>query len=196
MGRLAASRAVFHSEADFQHAFGQVLHALDPELGVRLEVPQDGVGRLDLLCRNTDDTCRTAIEFKYFTTRWRGVDPLTTEVFNLRDHAATDLARRAFVFDIARLERMRQLGLVTDGIAIMLTNHPGLWSPPTSSRTTRDHEFRIHQDRELTGTLRWAGGAYPANQRDLTGSYLLRWQDYSALPNPNGQFRWVAATVA
>jgi hypothetical protein len=47
-------------------------------------------------------------------------------------------------------------------------------------------------------TLRWAVNgqrAYPANQRDLTGSYPLTWQDYSSLPNPNGQFRWVAATI-
>ncbi|MFJ8834389.1 hypothetical protein, partial [Micromonospora aurantiaca] len=81
MAELATVRPVFHSEADFQHAFAWTLHRLAPSVGVRLEVPQDGpqvLGRgrrhLDLLCLGADGH-RTAIELKYFTRLWVGAEP-------------------------------------------------------------------------------------------------------------------------
>jgi hypothetical protein len=40
MQRLSAVRPVFHSEADFQHAFARTLWELDPDIRVRLEVPR------------------------------------------------------------------------------------------------------------------------------------------------------------
>jgi hypothetical protein len=46
--RLADERPVFHSEADFEHAFGQVLHDLDPAPKIRLEVRQENAEYLDL----------------------------------------------------------------------------------------------------------------------------------------------------
>ena len=82
MSALQATRPVFHSEADLQHAFGQVAHDLNAKLRVRLEVPMrpDGAipateprlrtSYLDLLCFTAQGT--TAIEFKYFTRAWKG----------------------------------------------------------------------------------------------------------------------------
>jgi hypothetical protein len=107
---------------------------------VRLEVRRAEGERLDLLCFGSAG--RTAIEFKYFTARWDGEDPDTGEQFHLRAHAADDVARRDFVFDIARLERLcANDRTLTNGFAVMLTNHQALWKPATRSQATRDQEF-------------------------------------------------------
>jgi len=50
MAALQQARPVFHSEADFQHAFAWAAHRLDESINVRLEVPQDDGERLDVLC--------------------------------------------------------------------------------------------------------------------------------------------------
>jgi hypothetical protein len=198
MDRLRLVRPVFHSEADLQHAFAQVLHDLNSAISVRLEVRQGGREYADLLCFGADG--RTLVEFKHFTAPWRGCDPNSGEEFHLSGHAADDLARRGFVFDIARLERFcRGSVAAMNGLAIMLTNDVRLWSRPRTPRLTRDQEFRIHEDRILTGTLRWGDsrrGYYQRNERDLAGRYPINWHPYSNLDGRNGEFRWLAAEIA
>jgi hypothetical protein len=192
MAELAVKRPIFHSEADFQHAFAWTVHSLRPSIQVRLEVRQAGGEYLDLLCFGPHG--RTAVELKYFTAKWDGLDEVTGEQFHLRAHAADDLARRNFVFDIARLERFCSVDTsLTNGLAIMLTNHRALWAPPRHARPTRDQQFRLHDSRTLTGTLRWGGPGsfYDANERTLVGSYQLAWNDYTTLDGANGQLRWL-----
>lgn len=140
-------------------------------------------------------TSHTAIEFKYWTRSWSGVAGPLGEEYSLRSHAATDLARRNFIFDIARLENFcAQPG--EDGIALIITNAASLWTPPEPGRNkTRDHDFRIHQGRTLEGTLLWAKGSYTPNTRVLRGTYPLDWQPYSAQPGTGGEFRYLAAFV-
>ena len=77
LARLSSVRRVFHSEADFQHAFAWVLHKVDPSLNIRLEVRQDKREYVDLFCFGPKG--RTAVEFKYFTARWDCTDPVTQE---------------------------------------------------------------------------------------------------------------------
>ncbi|MCC8340486.1 hypothetical protein LMJ38_31755 [Streptomyces sp. R1] len=196
MARLRGHRPVFHSEADLQHGFARVLWELAPEVEARLEVPQRTAGRaeyLDLLC--IGPTARTAVEFKYFTRGWTGTAGTPAEEYVLKEHGATDLARLHFVRDIARLERFCGQS-EQDGLALMLTNEPSLWTPPPPGRRrTRDHEFRIHEGRELAGTLRWAEGAYEPNTCTLTGAYPLAWEAYSGQGGPGGEFRWLAVYV-
>jgi len=193
---LAESRPVFHSEADFQHAFARAVWDLAPEIGCRLEVRQSETQRksyLDLLC--LQGSASTAIEFKYHTRRWSGELGEPPERFSLKSHAATDLARRNFVFDIARLETFCATPGRT-GLAIMLTNDPVLWTPPSAtSRRTRDHEFRVHEGRVLRGHLRWAEGTYVPNERLLGGRYELRWRDYAA-PADGLQLRQLVVEVS
>ncbi|WP_369133602.1 hypothetical protein [Modestobacter sp. I12A-02662] len=203
MAELAAVRPVFHSEADFQHAFAQVLHRLAPSFGIRLETPQghSPQGRLEHVDLWTiGPQGRTAIEFKYFKASWSGTVPagdgLGDEAFKLSDHSATDEGRRDYVFDIARLERLCEAQPGANGVAIMLSNAQGLWLPPKVVPRTRDREFRIHEGAILSGTLRWGGGDYPNNARNLSGSYPMAWQPYSNLPGTRGEFRWVAAEIA
>ena len=191
MDELTRRRPVFHSEADFQHAFGQVVHDLDPSMQVRLEVRQEDAEYLDLLCFTSQ--ARTAIEFKYATRAWQGSDGITDELFRLRGHAAMDLARLGFVSDIARLERFCAVRPDTNGLAVMLTNDPSLWALPRSPRRTRDYAFRIHEGVTLAGELLWAEGSFPANTRLLRGPYRLAWRDFS---NVGGEaFKWLAVAV-
>ncbi|MBL1287861.1 hypothetical protein JKV81_13565 [Streptomyces sp. For3] len=195
MAHLAGERPVFHSEADLQHGFARALWELAPEVRSRLEVRQhttDRVERLDLLCAGP--SARTAIEFKYWTRRWTGDVGPDDERFILKSQAATDLARRNFIFDIARLERFCDRA-DQQGLALIVSNDPLLWTPPPEGKRTRDHDFRIHQGRTLEGTLLWAGGSYVPNTRVLHGSYPLDWQPYSQLPGPCGEFRYLAVFI-
>ncbi|WP_405953334.1 hypothetical protein OG588_40795 [Streptomyces prunicolor] len=195
--QLRRHRPVFHSEADLQHSFARVLWELMPDVHSRLEVPQRLLGRseyLDLLC--IGPSARTAIEFKYFTRRWTGTAGTPAEEYAVKGHAATDLARLHFVRDIARLERFCRRS-DQNGLAIMLTNDASLWTPPGSGRKqTRDRDFRIHQGRELAGTLLWAEGAYEPNTCTLRGAYPLEWEPYSELDGAGGEFRYVAVSVS
>ena len=64
MQALAQRRAIFHSEADFQHAFAWEIRRLLPESDIRLELPvrtTSGAIHLDLLVRID---CREALYFR------------------------------------------------------------------------------------------------------------------------------------
>lgn len=187
--RLAVGRPVFHSEADFQHAFARACWEADRSIDVRLEVRQPGRREyLDMLAIGPDS--QTAVEFKYWTRQWTGSAGEPSEHYDLRSHAATDLARRNFVFDIERLERF-VAGSEKNGLAVILTNEPSLWSSPSVARDTRDQAFRIHDGQTLAGTLLWGAGDYPANTRELTGHYKLSWTDYSSLEDGGCHFRYL-----
>jgi hypothetical protein len=70
------------------------------------------------------------------------------------------------------------------GYAILLTNAPLYWT--RSYKTGMgDAEFRLHQGRELHGTLQWGERSKAGTRRTrekplrLAGSYSLQWEDYS-----------------
>ncbi|MFI5860775.1 hypothetical protein [Streptomyces sp. NPDC051546] len=120
---------------------------------------------------------------------------LPDEEYQLRNQAADDVARHKFVEDIVRPEKFCNQPH-QDGLALLVTNFPGLWTAPKSgSRPTRDRQFRIHEGRTLTGTLLWAEGTYADNTRHLRGRYDLTWRPYSELPGPGGTFRCLAVPV-
>lgn len=197
VAELRGPRPVFHSEADLQHSFARVLWELAPDVDSRLEVPQRGAGKaeyLDLLCLGPES--RTAIEFKYFTRGWTGTVGIPVEDYVLKAHGAADLARLHFVRDIERLERFCRRS-DQNGLALMLTNDASLWTPPDPGRRrTRDHDFRIHDGRELAGKLLWAEGAYEPNTCTLRGTYPLQWEAYSQQDGAGGEFRYLAVFVS
>lgn len=192
MAALSTRRPVFHSEADFQFAFAQAVAAADPNVQVRLEVrlAAERAEYVDLVCWTPQQ--RTLIEFKYATAGWQGADP-SGEQFNVRNHAAYDLARRYFAHDIHRLEQFTAGQPNTDGLAIMLSNEPGLWED-RGRADSRDRNFRIHQGRTLTGDLVWGAGGTRYDQ-PLSGTYQLAWHDYSTSKPGKGRFRWLAVPV-
>lgn len=174
------------------------MRELAPKIQSRLEVRQNvpdatGAEYLDLLC--IGPTARTAIEFKYRTAKWAGTAGPDQEQYALRSHSATDLARLGFVSDFARLERFGNP--TQNGLALLITNAPGLWTPPEpGSKPTRDRDFRIPQDHTLSGQLLWGGGDYEPNTRTLRGTYPLNWQPYSLQDGPKGEFRYLAVFTA
>ncbi len=197
MAHLAARRPVFHSEADFQFAFAQSVADIDTTINIRLEVPQRAARRtyVDLVC-SADQ--RTLIEFKYVTRAWTGTDGLTEEVFNLRSHAAMDLARLYFLHDVTRLEGWTADRTATNGFAVLLTNASALWEPAIRE-DTNDAAFRLHEGQTLTGSLTWGTPEHPyeRNNRLLRGTYTTNWQDYSQPDNRvGGTLRWLGWAVS
>lgn len=181
--RLAVARPVFHSEADFQHAFAWQIHEEHPHLSVRLEYrPQllDRKAYIDIWVCSGDDIC--AIELKYKTRR------LTTmvkgEPFYLLDQSAQDIARYDFCKDVSRIEVLAKAYPGMLGFAVFLTNDRGYWQKSKRGGTI-DTAFRLHEGRELLGELRWDGHASDGTMKDRTdpirldGQYGLNWLDYS-----------------
>lgn len=206
MSELSRQRPVFHSEADFQHAFAQLLLKRHPSLNVRLEIPYRSIGStepdsrtvVDLYCSDYERGAVTAIEFKYKTRRWSGA--VRDEDVRLLYQSAADLGRKNFVKDIDRLERWSD-AVGGTAFAILLTNEDGYWSAPRGPRTTNDAAFRIHEGAELTGELLWANNVNSRNNRTLKGRFPMRWVDYSDLSEygegqrKGNQLRYVIAKV-
>jgi hypothetical protein len=183
---MAQTRAVFHSEADFQHAFAWELHRTAPEWDIRLEVPVRmplGSIHLDLLARSRSG--EVAIELKYKTTAlsvdWHG------EEFALMNHAAQDLGRYDFFKDLNRVEAFAQSGLNRGGYAIFLTNDSAYWKAPASL----EHGyagFAMNDGRRISGDLCWGERASEGTRRGrlddiaICGRYCLEWAPYSSLP--------------
>ena len=86
MAKLSVRRPVFHSEADFQHAFAWLVQTEMPDYEIRLEYRpiQDERRYLDIWINNT----RLAIELKY-RTRDAALQH-AGERYNLRDQRAHD----------------------------------------------------------------------------------------------------------
>lgn len=186
MNTIARTRGLFHSEADFQHAFAWELHRSDPRWDIRLEVPVRASGssiHLDLLARW--DSREVAIELKYKTRRLSLA--LKGEEFSLADQAAQDLGRYDFFKDLSRVERFAASSPARSGFVIFLTNDSAYWKAPSSSAHGYAG-FAMNEGRAFSGNLCWGDRATAGTRRgreeDITvcGSYSLSWFPYSVLP--------------
>lgn len=196
---MAEDRPVFHSEADFQHAFAWQVHRLDPAAAVRLEVRPDPDVReaVDMLCRTGGR--RIAVEFKYLVRRFEAT--IDGELFRLRDQGAQPLSRYDVLKDVGRLERFCAAGRADIGYAVVLSNDPLVWSPGRPGSI--DEAFRMHDGARLAGTLSWGPKAGPgttggrADPIALTGAYPVSWVEYPTTePSCQGQFRTLVIEVA
>lgn len=202
MEALRTSRPVFHTEADFQHAFAWESHVLHHAARVRLErrLSADVNERLDLLL--SVDNMTVAVELKYPVAEL--VATLDGEPFVLREHSAPDRMRFGFVWDIVRLEGLVAAGVADVGVAVLLTNVAQLWQPSRPrARPSADTEFRLYEGRELAERLAWTGDATWWRKEklpeavELAGRYPLAWAPYSMVPGVRrGEFRWTSAVVA
>lgn len=197
---LALRRPVFHSEADFQHALAWELHQFDPTASVRLEKRVSTLGsrvHLDLLFQSGSG--ELAIELKY-KTRAIELDH-AGEKFNLLNQSAQDIGRHDFIKDIGRLEDYVHANSAAVGYAIFLTNDRTYWSK-TQKKDSIDSEFRLHEGRQIQGSVTWgeraaAGTMYRREEPIvLRGRYETAWRDFSSLGNGRGeQFRYLAIRV-
>jgi len=129
LSALAPNRPVFHSEADFQHAFAWQVHLDDPEAVIRLETRPDPEVRetVDFWCHTRSQ--RIAVEFKYLVRRFEAT--VDGEQFRLRDQGVQPLSRYDILKDISRLERFCAAGWAEVGFAVVLSNDPaGLVAGP------------------------------------------------------------------
>ena len=195
---LAENRKVFHSEADFQHALAWHIHQTKPKSQIRLEFPMP-VEHRKMYVDIWLPVEKIAIELKYVTRKLEL--KLNEELFALRNHAAHPPRRYDFLDDIQRLEMMcSKSELCETGHAVLLTNDPSYWNDPRSQDTV-DSEFRVHEEREISGELDWADHTSPGTKRgresqiSITGCYRLHWQDYSDFPEQLGKFRYLAVSV-
>lgn len=200
LGDVASGRPLFHSEADFQHAFAWELHRRLPDASVRLEKPiQIGgsVVHLDVLVQR--DNAMVAIELKYKTRKLSVVTP--SETYSLRNHSAQDIGRYDFIKDVSRLEEIALAYPDTKGYAVLLTNENGYWRTP-SGAVTVDAAFRLHEGRVLSGEVAWGSDASAGTMRgrekpiELRASYSLEWHDFSSPAAGSGStFRYLAVPV-
>ncbi len=183
MDDLSKLRPVFHSEADFQHAFAWQLHENNPDIKLRLEYPfntEDGkTNHIDVVAFNGNETI--AFELKYKTTQFFA--PLSREIFYLKGHYAQDLGRYDYLKDVQRLEEYVAQRKNLSGCAIFLTNDSAYWNPSNRETTICD-EFRLTEQRKITGELNWGRTAGKGtirareSQIKLNGLYECNWCDY------------------
>lgn len=197
---LAAQRPIFHSEADFQHAFAWEIHRRLPDGSIRLERPFAPLNnQLHLDIWAAQENTILAVELKY-KTRALSVQ-LGDERFTLKNQSAQDIGRYDFIKDIQRLEQIISSRENIIGYAILLTNDSAYW---TRSRVSRpvDADFRLQEGRILHGTLSWGEGASEGTKRtrekslELGGTYKVHWEDYSRPSTEGyGTFRYLAIEV-
>ncbi len=192
--RLSNERPIFHSEADFQHALAWKIHKEVPNVSIRLERPFRGVRDdkgnskpwyIDIFCFEGKE--KLAIELKYKTKALEVTHK--GERFILTNQSAQDVSRYDFIKDIVRLERLYTSGEIDKGFALFLTNDELYWKEPRwRYKRTNDYEFRIHEGRFLSGTLKWAkstGQGTKKGREDplkIGYSYRFHWRTYSQLP--------------
>jgi len=186
---LAQRRPIFHSEADFQHALAWEIHSQPGSPEVRLEVPLPDPttrGHVDIRVQHRGLTF--LIELKYKTARFE--DIVNGEQFKLRDQSPQDVGRYAFLWDVARLERIAEENGGISGCAVLLTNDGKYWTPSPRREPTNDAAFRLSGDHELERELRWrhgpAEGAKVQQMYEpirLMRAYTLSWRDYPGTPN-------------
>ncbi|RMD66661.1 hypothetical protein D6833_01215 [Candidatus Parcubacteria bacterium] len=197
---LEKKRPIFHSEADFQHAFAWEIHQRLPDASIRLELPIFiGHRALHLDIWVATKGAGFAIELKYKTRALKV--QLGEEHFRLKNQSAQDIGRYDFIKDIQRLEQVVAKRENTVGYAIFLTNDSAYWAGKTQ-RQTVDADFRLYQGRILEGTLQWGAGASEGTKRSreepltLCGRYTVNWQRYSEVSNESyGLFRYLAIEI-
>jgi hypothetical protein len=200
MATLAAQRPVFHSEADFQHAFAWEIHRQIPSAIIRLERPittADSSLHLDFFVETTDQAI--AVELKYKTRKLQV--EVGGERYRIASHGAQVLGRYDFMKDVCRLESIGNHLPGVEGWAIFLTNDSAYWKQHAEKEMV-DERFRIFEGRNLCGSLAWGDHASLGTKKgrektlEISGSYPLAWKNYSTPTNAaGGQFRYLAIRV-
>ena len=175
MAELAKTRPIFHSEDDFKFALAWQIHEMMQDIQLRLEYPHSEGVYLDIWIHSR----KLAVELKYKTKSLLARED--GELFDLKEQGARNHARHDFLEDVERVES------AGSGCAIILTNEPAYWEEHSVRQSSNDYDFRIHEGRELSGELNWRNPEADAasgrqNPIALSGSYNLRWKDYSRIP--------------
>ncbi|KGP91246.1 hypothetical protein N780_08530 [Pontibacillus chungwhensis BH030062] len=197
---LSQKRPLFHNEADFQHALAWEIKESYPDAKIRLEMKVHGVGTkvyLDILA--VIDGYKYAIELKYKTKQFDHM--LEEEEFSLITQGAQDTGRYDVLKDLVRLEKMVSEGVADEGFLIFLTNDSSYYSI-NENVDAIDRKFRIHEGKEIHGTLSWGEQTGKGTMKgreealSLKGNYTMNWHSYSQFPNRGGDFQYMIQKVS
>jgi hypothetical protein len=205
---LSKERQIFHSEADFQHAFAMYLSKVfQNQYDVRLErcikTNNDNFYVDIFLIARVEEQPNIAIELKYKTNEVTFED-VHGEVFSLKGHSANDLGRYHFREDLFWLEQLKKDKKIELGFAIFLTNDDRYWKIPSKEAETLDMHYRIHEGTEISQTATWnlklddpAHWTKKHKELILNKSYSCQWKNYSDICNQskNLKFHYLLCTV-
>lgn len=193
MQALARKRALFHSEADFQHALAWEVQTAHPDAKIRLEKRVATNPNIDVDVLIELDGFVLGVELKY--PRRGMTAEVDGELFTLAT-GADDHGRYFAVEDCARLERLVAAGTIQSGVLVLLTNVANVWEQPASRRPVLYDAFRLHDGHILQGKMAWGDWGSPGGRPTgatgeitLIGTYPLVWHDYSTVAGV--QFRYL-----
>ncbi len=119
---LAKERPLFHSEADFQHAFAMKFMQISNPKQIRLErrfiTENKKQFELDMFVQTKNS--KIGIELKYPQHKYETT--FNEETFILKSHNNPGGNRYSFLYDIYRLEQLKESKIINEGYAILLTN--------------------------------------------------------------------------
>lgn len=119
---LSNEREVFYSEFDFQFAFAWKLKSSKSNLELRLERPFSIDGRvyeLDIFIPSFESK-KVGIELKYFKENTKvNIDGYS---HHLKNSYTSGGSRYSFIYDIYRLQRLKNNGFIDIGFAIVVNN--------------------------------------------------------------------------
>lgn len=201
LSKLSKKRPIFHSEADFQHAFAWEIHQKLPNANVRLELPvhvKSEYLHIDIWVELQNQVI--AFELKYKT---RGISIETNrELYRLKNQSAQDLGRYDFIKDIERLEYISDEKMNFVGYAVLITNDSAYWIKPAKNDTV-DAKFRLNEGRTLGDMLNWGEKASEGTKKkrervlNLRNMYDVHWESYSHLSAAKyGEFRSLIIKVS
>lgn len=193
METLLKDRRVFHSEADFQFSLGWELKMLNNDLKIIMERPFQFNNKLDddtktktkieldLLIKNGSK--KYGIELKYVTKEL--VVKVNDELFDLKNHMATNLRRYDFYKDISRLESLKINKEIDKGYVIFLTNVPSY----QKSTNGMAEKFNFADGCKISqGKYDWSGKrptekSHRKEEIEIKQQYYCRWNEYSTIDN-------------
>lgn len=180
---FAKKQQLYPSEAQFQFELAWEIKKQFQNYNVYLEYPSASRFYYDIVVEDGDDYY--VIELKYKTKKqnitYKG------NMFTLRDHAAQDLGRYDYLYDITRIENWSKYNTnkkFAGGCAIMLTNDSVYWAKDGSTCIYK--EFAL-KDKTIisagkkdweTGTTATSVGKQRINGLVLANNYDILWEDY------------------
>ena len=204
MQSLSQKRPIFHLESDFQFALAWEIQSLFPNCDVRLEVPfaYDKNGRIDIVVRSSGAVF--PIELKHLKKKL--LHTIDGEQFDLAD-GVHDMDMYTCMADIERMESFcGHLPGFDTGYVVWLTNDPAYWNKDYNA--SYYHKFHAPDDTVKTGEMYFDemnprtkkppqiyGAKGYKNAVILSGSYHIKWHDYSNLGVPNGIFKYAAVRI-
>lgn len=199
---LKEERKIFHSEADLQFSLAWKIKQQDPMVDIRLEYCPAFAPNMHIDIVVFDNGNAYPIELKYKTS---AVDMVIGEErYSLKNHGAQDLGRYDYVYDISRIEFLKERwSLFQKGYAIMLSNDPSYWVAKKGDRETVCDDFRIHSGIHKSGRLSWLSNASAGTIKGreapivLSGEYDFAWDPFSTIGNGrNGEFKISVIEIA